>query len=93
SSDIFVQDAPGKWTILITCSTRSLSCGSVHITSSDPTTHSTTGLNYLDHPLDLDMAARSFVHALKLTEYEPLRSTLELGAGGQVQSHSSTGAT
>lgn len=92
-SKIFIQDEPGNWITLATCSTRSLSRGSVHINSLDPTKHPTIDPNYFDHPLDLDMAARSVVHALKLTEYEPLRSTFDLDDNGQVQLHPSTGAT
>ncbi|OAG07777.1 alcohol oxidase [Paraphaeosphaeria sporulosa] len=92
-SKVFIQDEPGNWIILATCSTRSLSRGSIHINSSDPTKYPTIDPNYFDHPLDLDMAARSVVHALKLTEYEPLRSALDLNADGQVQFHPSTGAT
>lgn len=39
------------------------------------------------------MAARSIVHAVKLTEFEPLRSKLDLDTNGQIQFHPSTGAT
>lgn len=92
-SKVFVQDEPGNWIVLGACSTRSLSRGSIHINSSDPTEHPTIDPNYFDHPLDLDMAARSLIHALKLTDYEPLRSTLDRDADGQIRFHPSTGAT
>jgi choline dehydrogenase len=90
-SKLFFHDAPGNWIVVAACSTRSLSRGSIHINSSDPTHHPTIDPNYFAHPLDLDMAARSSIHALKLTEHEPLRSTLDLDADGQLQFHPSTG--
>ncbi|KAJ4292738.1 hypothetical protein N0V90_009401 [Kalmusia sp. IMI 367209] len=92
-SELFLHDAPGNWICLAACSTRSLSRGSIHISSSDPTTYPVIDPNYFSHPLDLDMAARSVIHAAKLTDYEPLRSKLDLDANGQVQFHPSTGLT
>lgn len=73
---LFPSEEPGMWIIVGACSTRSLSRGSVHINSSDPTVHPTIDPAYFKHPLDLDMMARSILHCLTFTELEPLASAL-----------------
>lgn len=92
-SQIFSHDEPGNWIILATCSTRSLSRGSIHIASSSHTDHPIIDPAYFSHPLDLDMAARCLIHALKLSNYEPLRSKLDLDASGNLKFHPATGTT
>jgi choline dehydrogenase len=73
-SKVFPSHEPGMWLVLAACSTRSLSRGYVHITSSDPAIHPTIDPAYLQHPLDRDMMARAALHCLALTEVEPLKS-------------------
>lgn len=70
------------WIVLSPCSTRSLSRGSVHINSSDPTAHPTIDPAYFTHPLDLDMMARATLHILTFTTIEPLKSVLRRDAHG-----------
>ncbi|ORX92493.1 hypothetical protein BCR34DRAFT_254059 [Clohesyomyces aquaticus] len=82
ASKVFVHDAPGNWITLGMCSTRSISRGSIHIDSSNPTKHPRIDPAYFSHPLDLDLAGRSIMHALSLTQYEPLRSKLKLDENG-----------
>lgn len=86
---LFMHDAPGNWITLGVCSTRSLSRGSVHIESSDPTKHPIIDPNYYSHPLDLDMAGRSILHALNLANYEPLHSKLKKDENGNLIIHPS----
>ncbi|KAF2021990.1 GMC oxidoreductase [Aaosphaeria arxii CBS 175.79] len=90
-SQIFIHDSPGNFVIVGACSTRSLSRGSIHIESSDPSKHPRIDPNYYAHPLDLDMAARTVLHAFKLARTEPLLSHLKLGENGDVIIHSSWG--
>ncbi|KAH7078872.1 hypothetical protein BKA63DRAFT_252912 [Paraphoma chrysanthemicola] len=73
---LFPSEEPGMWLTLGACSTRSLSRGSVHIHSSDPTVHPTIDPAYFKHPLDIDMMARSILHALTFLEVEPLKSII-----------------
>lgn len=86
-SKLFLHDTPGNWIVMGGCSTRSLSRGSIHIQSSDPTQHPTIDPAYFSHPLDLDLSARTVLHALKLAEYEPLRSKLKLDENGDIILH------
>lgn len=88
---LFKNDEPGNWVTLGACSTRSLSRGSIHINSSDPTEQPTIDPNYYGHPLDLDLAARSITHMLKVATHEPLRSCLDLDADGNMKFHPSSG--
>ncbi|KAF2270953.1 alcohol oxidase [Lojkania enalia] len=83
-SKLFLHDLPGNWITLGTCSTRSLSRGSVHIESSDPLRHPAIDPAYYSHPLDLDLAARSIMHSITLANYEPLRSKLKLDENGEL---------
>jgi choline dehydrogenase len=91
-SQMFMHDAPGNWCIIGACSTRSLSRGSVHIDSSDPTKHPIIDPAYYNHPLDLDMAARALLHSLKVASFEPLRSKLNLTESGDFIVHPGAGA-
>jgi choline dehydrogenase len=90
-SKVFFHDAPGNWCIVGPCSTHSLSRGSIHINSADPTKYPTIDPAYFSHPLDLDICARGLLHALKLTTYEPLRSKLKLSESGDVIVHPAAG--
>ena len=90
-SKLFLHDAPGNWCIVGPCSTRSLSRGSIHINSADPTKYPTIDPAYFSHPLDLDISARGLLHALKLASYEPLRSKLKLSENGEVIVHPAAG--
>jgi choline dehydrogenase len=81
---LFPSEEPGMWMILGVCSTRSLSRGSIHINSSDPTAHPTINPAYFQHPLDLDMMARATLHCLTFTEIEPLKSVFRRDENGQV---------
>jgi len=76
-------EEPGYWVTIGACSTRSLSRGSLHINSSDPTVYPTIDPAYFKHPLDLDMMARSVLHVLTFTEIEPFRSVLRRDEGGK----------
>ncbi|KAF2476504.1 alcohol oxidase [Lindgomyces ingoldianus] len=77
AAKLFMHDAPGNWITLGVCSTRSLSRGSVHIESPDPKKHPVIDPAYYSHPLDLDLAARGILHAISLTQYEPLHSKMK----------------
>ncbi|KAF2651639.1 GMC oxidoreductase [Lophiostoma macrostomum CBS 122681] len=88
-SKLFVHDAPGNWISLGICSTRSFSRGSIHIESSDPTKHPIIDPAYYAHPLDLDIAGRSVMYALKLAHVEPLASTLKKDDEGNLILHPS----
>ena len=83
-SRLFMHDSPGNWASLVVCSTRSFSRGSVHIASSDPATQPLIDPAYFSHPLDLDLAARGVLHALKLAHVEPLFSKLEKDEHGNL---------
>jgi choline dehydrogenase len=88
-SKIFLHDAPGNWITLGICSTRSLSRGSVHIESSDPTKQPVIDPAYFSHPLDLDIAARSILHMISLMSVEPMASVLKRDANGGLIIHPS----
>ncbi|KAF2748566.1 GMC oxidoreductase [Sporormia fimetaria CBS 119925] len=75
-ASLFVHDAPGNWLIIGACSTRSLSRGSIHISSSNPTEQPTIDPAYNTHPLDVDLQARSILHVASLANVEPLASHL-----------------
>jgi choline dehydrogenase len=83
-SKVFPSDEPGMWIVIAACSTRSLSRGYIHITSSDPAAHPTIDPAYLQHPLDRDMMARATLHCLTLTEVEPLKSVFRRDNHGNV---------
>lgn len=76
ASKIFPLGEDGMWLTIGCCSTRSLSRGSIHVASSDPTAYPTIDPCYFEHPLDIDMAARGFLHAMSLLELEPIRSAV-----------------
>ncbi|KAL5119530.1 hypothetical protein ACEQ8H_002595 [Pleosporales sp. CAS-2024a] len=84
ASKLFVSPEPGMWAALGACSTRSLSRGSVHITSSDPSSHSAIDPAYFQHPLDLDMMARAILHCITFTEIEPLKSIFRRDEHGEL---------
>jgi choline dehydrogenase len=86
-SKIFIHDAPGNWITPGICSTRSLSRGSVHIESSDPTKQPIIDPAYYSHPLDLDIAARGVLHILSLMAVEPMASVLKRDAKGNMIPH------
>ncbi|KAF2007336.1 GMC oxidoreductase [Amniculicola lignicola CBS 123094] len=87
TAELFIHDAPGNWITLGSSLTRAFSRGSVHIDSSDPKVHPLIDPAYLEHPLDIDIAARSVLHSLTLAEYEPLASKLKRDEGGHVILH------
>jgi len=68
SSNLFVNEEPGMWCTVGACSTRPLSRGHVHISSSDPTVQPTIDPAYYKHPLDLDVIARSVLHVIDLAQ-------------------------
>jgi choline dehydrogenase len=84
ASKLFPAEEPGMWMTMAACSTRSLSRGSIHINSSDPTTHPTIDPAYLKHPLDVDMMARSILHVLSFTEIEPIKSVFRRDENGEL---------
>jgi choline dehydrogenase len=84
ASKIFPSDEPGMWIVMGPCSTRSLSRGSVHINSADPTTHPTIDPAYFKHPLDVDMMARSILHVLSFTELEPIKHVFRRDDKGEL---------
>jgi choline dehydrogenase len=84
ASNLFPAEEPGMWMTMAACSTRSLSRGSIHINSSDPTTHPTIDPAYLKHPLDVDMMARSILHVLSFTEIEPIKSVFRRDENGEL---------
>jgi choline dehydrogenase len=84
ASKIFPSDEPGMWIVMGPCSTRSLSRGSVHINSADPTTHPTIDPAYFKHPLDVDMMARSILHVLSFTELEPIKHVFRRDEKGEL---------
>jgi choline dehydrogenase-like flavoprotein len=79
---MFPVEEDGMWCTIATCSTRSLSRGSIHINSSDPTVHPTIDPAYFTHPLDIDMMGRAALHSLSFTSVEPLASVLYRDADG-----------
>ncbi|KAF1924694.1 GMC oxidoreductase [Didymella exigua CBS 183.55] len=81
-SKLFPSEEDGMWMTLGVCSTRSLSRGSVHITSADATVYPTIDPAYFSHPLDVDMMARALLHTLSFMEIEPLKSALRREADG-----------
>ncbi|KAF2741449.1 alcohol oxidase [Polyplosphaeria fusca] len=83
-SKIFMHDKPGNWASLAVCSTRSLSRGSIHIKSSNPEEYPTIDPAYFENPMDLDMIARSLLHASTLANYEPLLSKLRTDEKGDL---------
>jgi choline dehydrogenase len=90
-SKVFPSEEPGMWLAIAACSTRSLSRGSVHINSADPTAHPTIDPKYFTHPLDLDMMARSVLHCMSFTSVEPLASCFRRNQDGSVVSAESGG--
>lgn len=83
-SKLFPSDEEGFWCTTGVCSTRSFSRGSIHITSSDPTTQPAIDPAYFKHPLDEDIIARSLLHAISFTEFEPFKSVLRRDNDGNV---------
>ena len=83
-SKLFPSEEDGMWCVLGVCSTRSLSRGSVHINTSDPTAHPIIDPAYFRHPLDVDMMARALLHVISFAEVEPLKSVLRRDANGGV---------
>ena len=83
-SRIFQVKSPGNWVTLAACSTRSLSRGSIHIDSSDPTRHPVIDPAYYSHPLDLDVVARTILHCIQLARTEPLNSVLQKDGNGDM---------
>lgn len=84
TDQLFPTTEPGMWITVGACSTRSLSRGYVHISSSDPNTHPTIDPAYYKHPLDVDMMARSALHVMKFLECEPLKSVLRRDENGDI---------
>jgi choline dehydrogenase len=91
ASDIFPSEEPGMWIVMGACSTRSLSRGSVHIKSSDPTVHPSIDPRYFKHPLDIDMMVRALLHVLTFTEIEPMKSVVRRSDNGEVVIAKSSG--
>ena len=83
-SGIFMHETPGNWCTIGVCSTRSFSRGSVHIGSADPATYPLIDPAYFAHPLDVEIAARSVLHAKKVVATEPFRSKLKKDASGNL---------
>lgn len=81
-SKIFPCEEDGMWMTLGVCSTRSLSRGSVHITSSDATVYPTIDPAYFSHRLYVNLMARALLHTLSFTEIEPLKSALSRESDG-----------
>jgi choline dehydrogenase-like flavoprotein len=79
---MFPHEEDGMWCTVATCSTRSLSRGSVHINSSDPTVQPDIDPAYFNHPLDLDMMARAVLHIFAFTSIEPFASVLRRDSDG-----------
>jgi choline dehydrogenase len=90
-SKILPCHEPGMWCLLVACSTRSLSRGYVHISTSDPSVHPTIDPAYLKHPLDVDMMARSTLHLLSFTDIEPLKSVFRRDENGGLLSAACAG--
>ncbi|KAI4637851.1 hypothetical protein J4E83_000669 [Alternaria metachromatica] len=84
ASGLFPSVEEGMWCTIGACSTRSLSRGSVHINSSDPTAYPTIDPAYFSHPLDLDMMARALLHCISFTSVEPLASVLRRDPDGNL---------
>ena len=83
-SGTFMHETPGNWCTIGVCSTRSFSRGSVHIGSADPATYPLIDPAYFAHPLDVEIAARSVLHAKKVVTTEPFRSKLKKDASGNL---------
>jgi choline dehydrogenase-like flavoprotein len=84
AATLFPSEEDGMWCTIGACSTRSLSRGTVHINSSDPTVHPTIDPAYYSHPLDLDMMARALLHTISFTAVEPLASVLRRDTDGNL---------
>lgn len=82
ASKLYPCSEDGMWCVMGACSTRSLSRGSVHIKTSDPTEHPVIDPAYFKHPLDVDLMARSLLHILTFIEIEPLKSVLRRNEDG-----------
>jgi choline dehydrogenase len=82
-SALFPAEEDGMWCTLGACSTRSLSRGTVHINSADPTAYPTIDPAYFSHPLDLDMMARALLHCISFTSVEPFASVLRRDSEGK----------
>jgi choline dehydrogenase-like flavoprotein len=89
---LFPSEEDGMWCTMGACSTRSLSRGTIHINSSDPTTHPTIDPAYFSHPLDLDMMARALLHCISFTAVEPFASVLRRDADGNLILAKSSGS-
>lgn len=79
---VFPSEEDGMWCVIGACSTRSLSRGSIHINTADPTAHPTIDPAYFKHPLDIDMMARATLHVFSFAEVEPFKSVLRRDANG-----------
>lgn len=86
-SKLFMLDEPSNWITLAVCSTRPFSRGSIHSKSSDPSEHPVIDPAYYSHPLDLDLAGRSIMHALNLAKTEPLHSKVKKDENGNLILH------
>lgn len=74
----------GGFASLAAVSTHMFSRGSVHIGSSDALAQPVIDPNYMSHPLDAEMMARSILHARQLMRTEPLASKFKKGPDGDL---------
>lgn len=82
--EVFAHKFEGNWATLAGVSTHMFSRGTVHIKSSDPMVHPDVDPNYLSHPLDVELMARSVLHKRQLCRTEPLTAKFKKGPNGDL---------
>jgi choline dehydrogenase len=74
---------PGSYLDIGVGSTRSFSRGYVHIKSADPDVYPEIDPKYMSHPLDLHIAAKGIMEALKLFKTPPLSNYIKTDESGE----------
>jgi choline dehydrogenase-like flavoprotein len=91
--EAFGHSFPGGYATLLSVSTHLFSRGTVHIGSNDPIAQPLIDPNYMSHPLDAEIVARSVMHARELMRTEPFASKFKRSADGDfipIPSHNGT---
>lgn len=75
----FAHTQPGSYTTILSCLTRPLSRGSVHIKSASVFDPPVIDARYLSDPVDLEILAHSLLYMQKIVQTEPLASKFKEG--------------
>ncbi|KAF8860625.1 alcohol oxidase [Acephala macrosclerotiorum] len=87
-SKLFNHDDAGGYAGIVPVLTHAFSRGSIHIQSSDPSTHPIIDPRYLSHPIDLELLTQGLLFTQTIANTSPLADLLkdnEKGDGKKIQ--------